>query len=352
MSNENENIKGVKPLIFTKKINERYKIIPLNKTNNTVGITKHFPPATKEWYNSIYTYNKNSLKNLSIADKTFSKIIRSYFNLFFKKQVLKTKRVSTRFKRLAFNKIFVSKAELKHTSSKVIITLYIYNEEKRRLNNMINRIKNTLFPLPTSSFLPLKGKLDIINTHEEEVPLIKGLKRLQLLILKEIKLEEANLLIVNKPKLKSKIENTIILLNKELKNIISISNCINDGTYYKYSKDIYSEFIRIVNLEEEIGAIAYYKLLLNLNKSKFEDNFLLKLKPLIKKIYNKEVEFNIVNLKTMYLNSDIFTQAVSLKLKNKHTKLLVVLRYALFIVKLIKLNKMSEKFHSPDIGAF
>ena len=88
MSNENENIKGVKPLIFTKKINERYKIIPLNKTNNTVGITKHFPPATKEWYNSIYTYNKNSLKNLSIADKTFSKIIRSYFNLFFKKQVL------------------------------------------------------------------------------------------------------------------------------------------------------------------------------------------------------------------------------------------------------------------------
>ena len=211
---------------------------------------------------------------------------------------------------------------------------------------MINRIKNTLFPLPTSSFLPLKGKLDIINTHEEEVPLIKGLKRLQLLILKEIKLEEANLLIVNKPKLKSKIENTIILLNKELKNIISISNCINDGTYYKYSKDIYSEFIRIVNLEEEIGAIAYYKLLLNLNKSKFEDNFLLKLKPLIKKIYNKEVEFNIVNLKTMYLNSDIFTQAVSLKLKNKHTKLLVVLRYALFIVKLIKLNKYIYKFNS------
>ena len=34
-------------------------------------------------------------------------------------------------------------------------------------------------------------------------------------------------------------------------------------------------------------------------------------------MYNKEVEFNIVELKQMHLNSDIFTQAVSLKLKNR-----------------------------------
>ena len=32
---------------------------------------------------------------------------------------------------------------------------------------------------------------------------------------------------------------------------------------------------------------------------------------LVKKLYNKEVEFNIVKLKKMHLNSDIYTQVVS-----------------------------------------
>jgi hypothetical protein len=47
---------------------------------------------------------------------------------------------------LAINKIFISKAELKHTSSKVIITLYIYNEERRILLNRLKRIEAILFP--------------------------------------------------------------------------------------------------------------------------------------------------------------------------------------------------------------
>jgi len=47
---------------------------------------------------------------------------------------------------VAINKIFISKAELKHTSSKVTITLYIYNEEKRIFFNRLKRIEATLFP--------------------------------------------------------------------------------------------------------------------------------------------------------------------------------------------------------------
>ena len=33
-------------------------------------------------------------------------------------------------------------------------------------------------------------------------------------------------------------------------------------------------------------------------------------------MYSKKVEFNIVNLKKMHLNTDILTQAIILKLKN------------------------------------
>jgi hypothetical protein len=36
------------PSIFTKKMNNKSKVIPLNITSNTLGITRHFPAATKE----------------------------------------------------------------------------------------------------------------------------------------------------------------------------------------------------------------------------------------------------------------------------------------------------------------
>jgi hypothetical protein len=44
----NEQTQNTKPFIFTKKINSKYKVIPLNITTNTLGPTRHFPPATKE----------------------------------------------------------------------------------------------------------------------------------------------------------------------------------------------------------------------------------------------------------------------------------------------------------------
>jgi hypothetical protein len=58
----NENIENIKPLIFTKKINEKYHVRPVYFTDindkyplksvkyirNTLGPTRHFPPAIKE----------------------------------------------------------------------------------------------------------------------------------------------------------------------------------------------------------------------------------------------------------------------------------------------------------------
>ena len=134
------------PYIFTKKLRDNIKIIPLNKTTNTLGFMRYFPPATQEWFNNIYTYNNIYTKNITIADKNLNKLLKSYFNLYFTKKLLKNKRILARFRRMAVNKVFLSKAELKHTSSKVIITLYVYNEEKRALINRLRRIESILFP--------------------------------------------------------------------------------------------------------------------------------------------------------------------------------------------------------------
>lgn len=66
-----------------------------------------------------------------------------------------------------------------------------------------------------------------------------------------------------------------------------------------------------------------------LNKFKFKNTYLLPLKILIQKIYNKKVEFNLVILKNFHLNSDIFTQILAIKLRNRNNRILRVLKTSL-----------------------
>jgi hypothetical protein len=353
----NQHLKSTKPLIFIKKMNNKFKIIPLNVITNTSGLMKHFPPATKEWSNSIYAFNNNSIKNLSIANKKLLGLIKSYFNFYFNGILLKSKRIAIRFRRLAVKKIFISKAELKHTSSKIVITLYVYNEERRILISKIKRLEAILFPSSIiltlnnkNKLLSVKEKLNIIKTQEGNISLIDWLYELKSYVLEQIELEKNNLLITKKTKLLREKELIIDNLNKYLIKLINIiSICESDSGIHKYYDNLYKNFLYKTHLEREINTIAYYKLLLNLNKSKFENNFISKLKPLIAKLYNKEVEFNIVNLKTLALNSDIFTEAISLKLKNRNNKLLRVLRSSLSMVKLPKVNRIREQYNKVNI---
>jgi predicted nucleotidyltransferase len=169
-------------------------------------------------------------------------------------------------------------------------------------------------------------------------------------IFEEIKLEKKVLETINKLNLKKNKLLEIETLQENINSILSIlSSCENDPISLKHYENIYDKFINKTLLEKEIATITYYKLLLSLNKYKFEDKFIFKLKPLISKIYNKEIEFNIVNLKAIYLNSDIFTQAISLKLKNRNNRLLKVLRSFLYMVKLPKVNVLKERFNHINI---
>jgi hypothetical protein len=73
---------------------------------------------------------------------------------------------------------------------------------------------------------------------------------------------------------------------------------------------------------------------------------------LVRKLYNKEVEFNIVKLKKMHLNSDIYTQVVSLKLRNRNNKLYRVLKTSLRKIKLPVIRKISERISKPNKEEF
>jgi hypothetical protein len=273
------------------------KLISLGKNN--IDYTKNFPPANSEWSNSIYAFNKKTIRHLPIADKMVIKLIKSYFYLFSPKYENKISsiRLRIRLRRLSINRIFVSKADLKHSNSKVIITLYIYNRQKKYF---LNKLK----------FLNKIGK-------KNEYILKKW---------KEIKLQATKI---------------INLINKEKTLFADILEWGFDS--FKNIEDRhYEDFIK-KSLEKEMLKV-YYKNLLYFNKSKFENTYLLKLKTLVSKIYKKKVEFNIVNLEYLHLNSDILSESIAIKLRNRKNKLLRILKTSLKMVKLPYIDKLNIKY--------
>ena len=88
------------------------------------------------------------------------------------------------------------------------------------------------------------------------------------------------------------------------------------------------------------------KLNFHLNKSKFEEKLLYRLKNLIIQYYNKKVEFNFVNLKSLIFNSDLFTYILTLKLKKEKGKprIIRLMKFILNKAKMpvIRLNKLHK----------
>ena len=127
------------PNIFLKKSkNKNLKIKKFFNHSNEVFKPKKFLPFSLEWSDAIYNFNKNKIKAIPIYSKIINKIIKSYFSIYREnfsiyKNKVRIRRKQIRFKRLSVNRILVSKAEIKHTNDKAIITMYVYNAEKRYL---------------------------------------------------------------------------------------------------------------------------------------------------------------------------------------------------------------------------
>lgn len=296
-----------------------------------------------------------AIKNINIAQKTLTKLIKSYFNMYFTNMFFKTKRISTRLRRLSVNKIFASKAELKHTSNKVIITLYVYNEQRRILINKLRRIEMLIFPssfysssfpkktgLESPSVFSLENRLNLIKNNDTFY-FFNFLEVIKTHISKEISTEKDSVLKKRALKDLNPEKQDIKTLEYNLTKIESIKTlCLKNTDSLEHYLNIYKKYLVNVVLEKEITMISYYKTLLNLNKFKFQDRFISRLSFLIGKIYNKEVEFNIVNLKAIYLNSDLLTQAMALKLRNRKNRILRVLKYFLYMVKFPRVNFLTD----------
>lgn len=128
-------------------ISDKNVVIPVNDCSqfNYAGKTKHYPPANKEWFNSVYAFNNNITKVLPLKDKTLNKLIKGYFNAHSRKLEKKVKKLRSRRYRVvrarrSTNRILVSRAEVKHTNDKVVITVYIYNNQSKYYFNKLKKI--------------------------------------------------------------------------------------------------------------------------------------------------------------------------------------------------------------------
>lgn len=276
--------------IIKSKLNFTYKQKKQkNKKNVTIGY-KNFVPTIRDWKDSIYVYNKNTIKLIPVASNYIIKLIKGYFNAFNLRleNELRKDKLRDKSRKLSTNKIFLSEGEFKHTNDKVSITLYVYNRQKI---NYLYKIKNRFYRLFKK--IRFLDKLDLIRTI--------GLNIL------DTQKKKKNILEKLLPSYKSKLS-------------------LIQHLYYK-------KFIK--NSLKRLKYYMFYKQLLYINQNKFTYSYLQGLIYLVKKIYNKNVEFNLINLKYFYFNSDIFSQPLVLKIRRKR-KLLFYLKSC---VKKVNISK-------------
>lgn len=290
----------------------------IRKTNNLSGnknksefydnsdSVKHFPSSVREWNNSIFLFNKSALSLIPNTSKLAIEIIYNYFNLYNKKieRKLRRKALSRILRRLSGGKIFISKGEFKHTNNKVIITLYVFNNQKI---NYLFKLKKRYIDKLNKTRLNLK-KINTINSKSKRLAnkliLLKKLNKISLLGLKVLR--QANWY---KPKIVKVLK--MLYERKKINKYVAVSRYVN-----KFYKKLVKKSFR------KLLFYMYYRKLIYINKSKFNYTYLQYLKNKLIVLFNKNIEFNFINLRYFYLNSDILSESILLKITKNRKRLL------------------------------
>jgi len=293
--------------LYSNKKNETKKIGPQEKHN------KHYPSAVREWNNSIYVFNKNAINLIPQVTELVNKLIKSYFNLYNLKleRKIRSSRLLRRLRKLSSNKIYVSSGEFKHTNNKVVITLYLFNRQKLNFDKKIIK-----------GFYKAWSNQDILNRRW---------------LLLEAKAMQS----IKKWNKKKLVLIDIIESHTKKKQILDFKGLS------KYIILFYKKLMK-KSLDKYL-LHKYYQQLVFINKSKFNYNYLQHLKKYLEKIYNKNVEFNLINLRRFYLNSDILSESITLKIRKNRRKLL---KYLNTLKRKIKVRNKKNLYYKPVFSKF
>ena len=251
------------------------------------------------------------------------------------KRILKRRRV--RKNRNSANRIYISRAEIKHTNTKILIILYTYNKQKylieQKMKNIIKFINNK----KQKYLLKKKYFRNTLNMNKKS--------RLLSIIQKRFSFSKGSFAFYNKS---INILIFHLLSNiKKRKVLFYILSNIKDRYFIIHRMSIIFLLKKLFILEQ---VFFKYAKLLNFNKFKFT-NLLLNLKnegllSFISKIYNKNIELKIVELKSIQFSTDTFSLAVALKLRNRKNKAIKILSKA--ISNIVKLPYLHSFLISDD----
>ena len=285
--------------------------IEKKKINSQEKHNKHYPSAIREWNNSIYAFNKNAINLIPQVTELATKLIKSYFNLYNLKleRKIRSSRLLGRLRKLSSNKIYVSNGEFKHTNNKVIITLYLFNRQKF---NFDKKIKKSLYKAWSNQDILYRRWLLL------EAKALQSIK---------------------------KWNNKKLILIGILESYTKSKQILDYKALSKYIILFYKKLLK--KSLDKYFLHKYYQQLIFINKSKFNYNYLQYLKKYLEKIYNKNVEFNLVNLRRFYLNSDILSESITLKIRKNRRKLL---KYLNTLKRKVKIRNKKNLYYKPILN--
>src|ERR1700733_10352453 len=250
-------------------------------------------------------YNNNTLSLIPNISKLAIKFIRDYFYLYNNniERKIRRKKIYNRRRKLSINRIFLSKGEFKHTNNKVIITLYIYNKQK---NNYLLKLKKRYI----NKFL-----INILSFKKNSISSKKNILSNKLILLKKLKKITINgtLALIDANFFKPRVAR--ILKDLQQKKKINKFKVVS-----KYVNKFYKKFIK--KSLRRLFIYTYYRRLIYVNKSRFNYTYLQYIKNKLQVLFNKNIEFNFINLKYFYLNSNILSESILLKIRKNRRRLM------------------------------
>jgi hypothetical protein len=256
-------------------------------------------------------YNNNILSLIPNLSKLAIKYIRNYFYLYNNKieNYIRRKKIYNRRRKLSINRIFISKGEFKHTNNKVIVTLYVYNKQK---NNYLLKLKKRYINKFLINIVSLKKNNGLIKSFSSKKNILSN----KLILLKKLKKITVN---GNSVLIDANFFKPIIA--RILKDLHEKRKINKFKVISKYVNIFYRKFIK--KSLRRLFIYTYYKRLIYVNKSKFNYTYLQYIKNKLQSLFNKNIEFNFVNLKYFYLNSNILSESILLKIRKNRRRLMM-----------------------------
>ena len=249
--------------------------------------------------------------------------------------ISKFNRISNFYSKISFSKyklkynIFLKFMDRKLSEIKTTFNLYKGKDIKPYIFTEINNITNI------SNYLINKDRSNVVNKYKKTNETTKKLSmKKRKKIKKCTKFNKFLVEKINAIKIKSLLlfklidrEKYFIIKNLKFSKEKKVYSCIS-AYVTKFHKNFLKKSLRKIKL------YFYYRQLIYVNNSKYNFNYLQYLTNSLYSLYNKNIEYNLINLKRFYLHSDILSESITLKINNNKRRMLRKLKSILKKIKI------------------